>query len=148
MSFKGRVVMSFLLVPWLPILFLLPYSLLLSTLRPVKPSHVNGLLWLSFGIAVFTYFLEVTILIPFWRSAFRTGKASLLRFVTVGFTVAFVCSFTAIGLLAGIDFIFDWYFAVLVPLFSFIGCSEAALFWLIVRPDKYKSAVGNKIEHV
>ncbi|HUQ37741.1 MAG TPA: hypothetical protein VM144_15330 [Aestuariivirga sp.] len=135
MSFRSRFIFSFLAVPWLPIVFLAPYSVFVGKSDPLEWDTVRTLLQLSVIVAIATYLLEATVIIPIWRSMLRSGKTTLLRFAAIGFVIAFVFSFAIISLLTGLVIFMKWEFAVLVPLFAVIGAAEAVLFWLIVRPD-------------
>lgn len=135
-SFKKRVVLAFLLVPWLPLLIAVPYTVS-PTFRLFGwydfPRHFA----LCAAIAGFTYVLEIVVLVPAWLWMVRQGKTSVLRILTFAILVAFICGVIFFRALTGPRFFttvneLTW----LLPLMCFIGGAEALVFWLIVRPDR------------
>ena len=140
LSFQKRAVVAFLLVPWLPVLFfvpLVPYAPNLQKFRLFGWEDLYALAGLGLVFATFTYLLEVTVLIPIWRSMLRAGHTSLLKIITVVFVVALATILITLSLLTGTEFMFDKSMAWPITLFCLVGCTEAFVFWLIVRPDKY-----------
>lgn len=135
-SSKRRVVLAFLLVPWLPLLIAVPYA-------PAPNFVLFGWdrlyqhLLLCVMIAVFTYLLEAVALVPLWSRMLRAGKTSLLRILTLAILVAFMFSVIFVIGLFGPRLYLHSEATGLILIMCLIGGAEALVFWLIVRPDKH-----------
>jgi hypothetical protein len=143
LTLKQRVVIAFVLVPWLPLLIFVPFEPAGGGYSLFGWDRIYSHLAQCLIIAVFTYFLELTILIPLWRSMQRRGQTSLRRVLVTAFVVALVLSIVVFSLITGADFLFESYLTWLIPLICAIACTEALCFWLIVRPDKVEHARSN-----
>ena len=141
-NFGERVATAFLVVPWLPLLIFVPYAPASGKFRLFGWDKLGIHLGFCLVVALFTYLLEVIILIPSWRSMQKSGKTSLLRIMTIAFVVALACVLIVLSIFSGTAFLLEKDLQGLIPLFCFIACAEALVFWLIVRPDKYEQLNG------
>jgi hypothetical protein len=145
-SFQERVFVAFLLVPWLPLLIFVPYAPDSGSFRLFGWDQPGRHLALCLGLAIFTYLLEATVLLPIWLLMLRKGKTSFLSVVTAGFLVGLALSLIFLSLISGAHFLFEEDLRGLIPLICFVGSTEAAVFWLIVRPDRnYRPDKATKI---
>jgi hypothetical protein len=141
--FKERVVLAFLVVPWLPLLIFVPYVPKSESFRLFGWDEFGRHVVLCFGLAIFTYILEVIVLLPVWLLMLRKGKTSFLQIVVAGFLVALTLSLLFLSGISGQDFLFEDDLRGVMFLIWCVGASEAAVFWLIVRPDKYAQIHNN-----
>ena len=139
MDIDKRARTAFLLIPWFPIFFLVPYFYLIGTAKLETPTLEATAMYFAFGffIALLTYLLEFIFVVPIWKSSHKAGKTSLTRFAVTGFSMGVVFSFIVSSILTGPATLLEPMRLAYVLLFGAIGVSEAVFFWFYVRPDKH-----------
>jgi hypothetical protein len=137
-SFKKRSIIAFLLVPWLPLLIFVPYVGESGSFRIFGWDRFGSHVGLCLVLAVFTYLLEAIVLSPILLVLLEIRRTSFLNIVMAGTLVALVVGIALLSFISGQDFLFRNDLRGLLLLICFIGFAEAAVFWLIARPDKYQ----------
>lgn len=137
-TFKKRFLVAFLLVPWLPLLIFTPYVGESESFRIFGWDHFGSHVGLCLVLAVFTYLLEVFVLSPILFVMLESRRTSFCSIVTAGTLVALIVGIVFLSFMSGQDFLFRNDLRGLLLLICVIGFTEAAVFWLIARPDKYQ----------
>jgi predicted neutral ceramidase superfamily lipid hydrolase len=144
LSYKRRSLVAFLLVPWLPLLIFVPYVGESRSFRIFGWDHFGSHVGLCLVLAVFTYLLEVFVLSPILFVMLEGRRTSFLSIVAAGTFVAFIVGILLLSFISGQDFLFRNDLRGLLLLICLVGFTEAAVFWLIARPDKFQLALNSE----
>lgn len=138
LSYKRRSFIAFLLVPWLPLLIFVPYVGESRSFRIFGWDHFGSHVGLCLVLAVFTYLLEVFVLSPILFVMLEGKRTSFWSIAIAGTLVALLVGVVFLSFISGQDFLFRNDLRGLLLLICLVGFTEAAVFWLIARPDKYQ----------
>jgi hypothetical protein len=144
LSYKRRSLFAFLLVPWLPLLIFVPYVGDSRSFRIFGWDHFGSHVGLCLVLALFTYLLEVFVLSHILFVMLEGRRTSFLSIVIAGTLVALVVGIVLLSFISGQDFLFRNDLRGLLLLICFVGFTEAAVFWLIARPDKYQLTLNSE----
>jgi hypothetical protein len=144
LSFKQRALIAFLLVPWLPLLIFVPFVGDSGSFRLFGWDNIGRHVGLCIALAVFTYPLEVIVLLPILLVMLENRRTSFLSTATAGTLVALVVGILFLSFISGQAFLFRNDLRGLLLLICVVGFTEAAVFWLIARPDKYQHSLNSE----
>jgi NhaP-type Na+/H+ or K+/H+ antiporter len=135
MTYKQRSLIALLLLP-----LVAGFGLKIISLSNHR--ETNQLLASELGtylfFSLFNYFIVFTVGLPVLRQQLRKGRTSWRQFAVTGFGLAAASSFVVISLLTGFSPLYEFRSARLVVYCGLIGCVEAILYWVFVRPDKFE----------